>query len=187
MPPPPPSPSEPQRLVLPPGGGLVLLVGISGSGKSTFAARHFAPTQVLSSDAMRATVADDPNDQAATGAAFELLHTALSLRLARGRLTVVDATNVERWARGRLLAVARRFGRPASAIVLAVPLDVCLARNAERSDRRLPAAAMRRQQAWLDDSLATLSDEGFTPIWILSSVAEIDAMSIERTAPRGAV
>ena len=139
MPPPPPSPSEPAgRLVLPP-RSLVLLVGVSGSGKSTFAARHFAPTQVLSSDAMRAMVADDPNDQAATDAAFELLHTALSLRLARGRLTVVDATNVEGWARGRLLAVARRHQRPSCAIVLAPPLEACLARNLSRA-RPTPAA-----------------------------------------------
>jgi protein phosphatase len=178
MPPPPPSPSEPAgRLVLPP-RSLVLLVGVSGSGKSTFAARHFAPTQVLSSDAMRAMVADDPNDQAATDAAFELLHTALSLRLARGRLTVVDATNVEGWARGRLLAVARRHQRSACAIVLAPPLETCLARNLTRADRRLPPAAIRRQQAWLHESLPTLTDEGFAPVWVLSTVEEIEATAV---------
>lgn len=178
MPPPPPSPSEPAgRLVLPP-RSLVLLVGVSGSGKSTFAARHFSPTQVLSSDAMRAMVADDPNDQGATEAAFELLHTALSLRLARGRLTVVDATNVEGWARGRLLAVARRHQRPSCAIVLAPPLEVCLARNLSRGDRRLPPAAIRRQHAWLHESLPTLPDQGFAPVWILSTVEEIEATRV---------
>ena len=178
MRPSPPSPPDPGRLVLP-ASAVVLLVGVSGSGKSTFAARHFAPTQVLSSDAMRGMVADDPNDQSATEAAFELLHTALSLRLARGRLSVVDATNVERWARGRLLAVARRFGRPAAAVVLAVPFEVCVARNATRTDRRLPAAALRRQQAWLHDSIAGLPDEGFAPVWVLSSVEEIEAVAVQ--------
>ncbi len=177
MQPPLPSPSEAGRLVLP-ASALVLLVGVSGSGKSTFAARQFAPTQVLSSDAMRAIVADDPNDQAATDAAFELLHTALSLRLARGRLTVVDATNVERWARGRLLAVARRLGRRSCAIVLAPPLEICLARNLSRGDRRLPSPVIRRQQAWLHDSLPTLPDEGLAPVWVLSTVEEIDATEV---------
>jgi predicted kinase len=175
--PPLPSPSEGGRLVLP-ARGLVLLVGVSGSGKSTFAAHHFAPTQILSSDAMRAMVADDPNDQAATDAAFELLHTALSLRLARGRLTVVDATNVERWARGRLIAVARRHARASCAIVLAPPLEVCLARNLVRGDRRLPPAAIRRQQAWLQESLPTLPDEGLAPVWVLSTVEAIDASEV---------
>lgn len=158
-----------------PAGALVVLIGTSGSGKSTFAARHFAATQVLASDALRAMVADDPNDQSATDAAFSLLHTALSLRLARGRLTVVDATNVERWARGQLLAVARRFGRHACAIVFDPPLEAILERNALRTDRRLPPAAIRRQQRWLAASLATLAEEGFAPVWVLASVAVIDA------------
>ena len=180
MSPPPPIPStlDGGRIRLP-ARALVLLVGISGSGKSTFAARHFAPTQVLSSDAMRAMVADDPTDQTASDAAFELLHTALSLRLARGRLSVVDATNVERWSRERLRALARRFGRPSCAIVLATPLDVCLARNLGRPDRRVPPAAIGRQHGWLHESLPTLSDEGFAPVWVLSSVEEIDAVRVE--------
>ena len=162
---------------------LVLLVGVSGSGKSTFAARWFAPTQVLSSDAMRAMVADDPNDQSATDAAFELLHSTASLRLARGRLTVVDATNVERWARGRLLALARRFGRPSSAIVLDLPVEVALERNAARADRRLPPAALRRQQRWLRESIASLPQEGFAPVWVLTSADEVDAVRVVITPP----
>ena len=91
-------------IALPP-DALVLLVGPSGAGKSTFAARHFVPTEVLSSDAMRAMVADDPMDQAATDAAFELLHTAVAMRLSLRRLAVVDATNVEGWAREKLLSI----------------------------------------------------------------------------------
>ncbi len=172
------SPSTPERApgeIRLPADALVLLVGISGSGKSTFAARHFLPSQVLSSDAMRAMVADDPNDQSATEAAFELLHTAASLRLARGRLTVVDATNVERWARGRLEALARRHGRPTAAIVLHVPVEVALERNLSRTDRRLPASAIRRQASWLSASLPTMAEEGVAPAWVLTSVWEVDA------------
>ena len=65
---------------------LVVLVGASGSGKSTFAARHFAPTEIVSSDFCRALVSDDPNDQTATRAAFEVLHTIASKRLESGAL-----------------------------------------------------------------------------------------------------
>ena len=156
---------------------MVVLVGPSGCGKSTFAARHFAATQVLSSDGMRAMVADDPDDQAATEAAFELLHTALALRLARRRTTAVDATNVEAWARGRLLAVARRVGRPAVAVVLALPLEVCLARNLARADGR-PAAAIRRQHRWMVDSLATLGAEGFERVCVLGSEEAVEAFEV---------
>ena len=167
----------PGEIRLPP-DALVLLVGISGSGKSTFAARHFRPSQVLSSDALRAMVADDPNDQSATEAAFELLHTAASLRLARGRLTVVDATNVERWARGRLQALARRHGRPTAAIVLHLPLEVALERNLSRTDRRLPPSVIRRQASWLSGSLPALAEEGVAPVWLLTTVEEVGAARV---------
>jgi predicted kinase len=169
-----------QRVIisLPP-DAMVLLIGPSGSGKSTFAARHFRPTEVLSSDGMRAMVADDPDDQQATEAAFELLHTTLSLRLGLRRLTVVDATNVEGWARQTPLGIARRHRRPAVAIVLALPLEVCLARNLARETPR-PPAAIRRQYRWLTDSLATLDGDGFAATWILRTEQEADEVSIRR-------
>ncbi len=160
-----------------PAGALVVLIGASGSGKTTFAARHFAGIHVLSSDEMRQVVADDPDDQAATEAAFELLRTALGLRLARRRTSVVDATNVEDWARGRLLAVARRFKRPAVAIVLALPLEVSLARNLARADGR-PAASIRRQHKWMLRSLDTLPHEGFAQVWVLDSPEDVDAAEV---------
>jgi predicted kinase len=162
-----------------PDDAMVLLIGPSGAGKSTFAARHFRPTEVLSSDAMRAMVADDPRDQGATDAAFELLHAALTLRLARRRLSVVDATNVEHWARQQPLAIARRARRPAIAIVFDVPLEVCLAHNAARSDPR-PAAAIRRQHRFLRDSFGFLPGEGFGAVWRLSSEDEVSDARVER-------
>ena len=165
-----------------PADALVVLIGPSGAGKSTFAARHFAPTQVLSSDALRALVADDANDQTATDAAFDLLHAALGMRLARRLLTVVDATNVEGWARGRLLAVARRHGRPAAAIVFDLPLATCLKRNAVRADRRLPPAAIRRQHARMRASIASVGEEGFEPIAVLSTPSAVEAASVELTS-----
>ena len=163
-----------------PAGALVVLIGPSGAGKSTFAARHFSPTQILSSDALRAMVADDPNDQAATDAAFELLHTALGMRLARRRLTVVDATSVEGWARAPLLAVARRHGRPTAAVVFDLPLATCLERNAARTDRRVPPASIRRQHARMRASLDGLGAEGFEPILVLSTPEAVGAVRVER-------
>jgi protein phosphatase len=142
-----------------PADAMVVLVGPSGSGKSTFASRHFLPTQVLSSDALRALVADDANDQTATEAAFELLHSALAMRLVRRKLTVVDATSVEGWARQHLLSVARRLGRTAAAIVF-----------------NLPLARMRT-------SLEGLAAEGFAPLVVLSSPDEADAVVIEQVSP----
>jgi protein phosphatase len=162
-----------------PGDAMVVLVGPSGSGKSTFAARHFATTQILSSDELRAIVADDANDQTATNAAFELLHTALAMRLARRKLTVVDATSVDGWARERLLAVARRLGRPAAAIVFNLPLATCLERNAARADRRLPSAAIRGQFDRMRRSLDGLAAEGFDQIAVLSTAGEVDGIVVE--------
>ncbi len=162
-----------------PAGAMVVLVGPSGAGKSTFAARHFAPTQVLSSDAFRGMVSDDPRDQTATDGAFELLHAALALRLARGRLTVVDATNVERWARERLLEEARRQRRPAVAIVLDLPLAICLQRAAVRTDHPVPTAAIRRHHARMRASLSGLAAEGFESVVVLSGTAQVEAFSLE--------
>jgi len=167
------------RLTLPP-DAMVLLVGVAASGKSTFARRHFAPTEVLSSDRLRALITDDPHAQAATDDAFDLLHRILEMRLRRGRLTVVDATNVEAWARAELVAVARRHRRPAVAIVLDLPLAVALERNLLRPLPRPPAKAVRRQHRWLQDSAAAMADEGFTAIHHLRSPGEIDALVIER-------
>lgn len=111
---------------------LVVLVGVSGSGKSTFARKHFKPTQVISSDFCRGLVSDDENDQAATPAAFDLLHHIVGVRLSRGLLTVVDATNVQYAARRSLLDLAKRHDVLADAIVLDVPEEVAIERNAVR-------------------------------------------------------
>jgi protein phosphatase len=164
-----------------PADALVLLVGVAASGKSTFARRHFAATEVLSSDALRAMIADDPGVQGATDDAFDLLHRILAMRLLRGRLTVVDATNVEEWARSELIAVARRHRRPAVAIVLDLPLAVAIERNAARAAPRPPPAALRRQHRWLGESMHALADEGFAAVHHLRSAEEIDGARIERT------
>ena len=164
-----------------PRDALVLLVGIAASGKSTFAARHFLPTEVLSSDAMRAMITDDPHAQGATDDAFDLLHRILELRLRRGRLTVVDATNVEGWARGELTAAARRHRRPTVVIVLDLPLEEALRRNLERPTPRPPAGALRRQARWLAETLPELEHEGHVAVHRLRSVEDVDRTVIARS------
>ncbi len=158
-----------------PGDALVLLVGAAGSGKTTFAGRHFAREQVLESDDFRARVAGDPADQSVTAEAFRLLHAALGERLAAGRLTVVDATNTQPWARGQLLSMARRAGRPTVAIVLDLPLDVCLERNALRAGRRVPPGIVRRQHRELVAGMPALAREGHALVAILHDAAGADA------------
>ena len=157
---------------------LVALVGVSGSGKSTFAARHFAPTQVLSSDACRGLVADDENDQSATKDAFDVLYYIAGKRLAAGRITVVDATNTQRDARAQLVATAKEHDVLPVAIVLDVPESECLRRNESRPDRDFGARVVHRQAAELRRSIRFLAKEGFRRVHVLRGQAEIDAARI---------
>jgi predicted kinase len=163
-----------------PGDALVLLVGVAGSGKSTLAARHFPADAVLSSDAYRAAVSGDPTDQSATDEAFDRLRADLERRLAAGALTVVDATNVQGWARRELRDMATHHGRSVWTIVLALPLEVSLARNASRVARRVPAGAVRRQDRFLKQSLPQLAGEGYAAVVVLSDPDQVEALRIRR-------
>jgi protein phosphatase len=159
---------------------LVVLVGASGSGKSSFAARHFRSTEVLSSDFCRGLVADDENDQSATADAFAVLHHIAGVRLANRRLTVVDATNVQREARAPLVDVARAHDLFCVAIVLDLPEEVCRARNEGRADRDFGEHVIRHQRSQLRRSLRSLQREGFRRVWHLRSPEEVEAVTIDR-------
>ncbi len=159
---------------------LVVLIGVSGSGKSTFAARHFKPTEVVSSDACRALVGDDPNDQSVTKEAFALLHAIAGARLALGRLTVIDATNVQPDARKPLVHLAREQHVLPVAIVLDVTAEVAHERNASRPDRDFGPHVVRRQGNLLRRSLKHLQREGFRRVIVLHGQEEIDAAEIVR-------
>lgn len=159
---------------------LVVLVGPSGSGKSTFARKHFLPSEVLSSDYCRGLVSDDENDQAATKDAFDVLHYIAAKRLARGNLTVVDATNVQKEARKPLVDLARTYHCLPVAIVLNPPEKVCHERNQERADRTFGPHVVRQQQSQLRRSLRALKREGFRHIAIMKTPEEIEAATIER-------
>jgi protein phosphatase len=159
---------------------LVVLIGVTGSGKSTFAARHFRPTEVISSDFCRGLVSDDANDQSATSDAFDVLHFIAGKRLAAGRLTVVDATSVQPAARKSLIELARRHHVLAVAIVLDMPAEVCAARNAARPDRTFGAHVLRQQQDQLRRGLRGLRREGFHREFVLAGETEIATAVIER-------
>jgi len=159
---------------------LVVLVGASGSGKSTFARRLFKPTEVISSDFCRALIADDENDQSVTGQAFELLHAIAAKRLATGRLAVIDATNVQAEARKPLVALAKEYHAMPVALVFDLPEGVCQDRNQARQDRQLPAGAVHRQIEQLRRSLRGLQKEGFRYIFTFKSPQEADTAVIER-------
>ncbi|MFZ2413369.1 MAG: AAA family ATPase, partial [Candidatus Cryosericum sp.] len=165
-------------------GTLVVLIGPSGSGKSTFAQKHFKSTQIVSSDACRAIVADDEADQAATTAAFAVLHCIVEQRLRAGRVTVVDATNVQTKARRPLLEVAARYHRPCMAILFELPPQVCKERNRQREDRIVGDFVVDRQCAQAPISAEALIHEGFDSVIVLHSAEEADAFgSSPRSSP----
>jgi len=161
---------------------LVVLVGPSGCGKSSFARAHFKPTEVLSSDFCRGLVSDDENAQAATKDAFEVLHFIARKRLAAGRLTVVDATNVQPEARKPLVALAREFHVLPVAIVLNLPEKLCHERNHNRPDRQFGPHVIRNQSQQLRRSLRGLEREGFRHVFTLSTQQEVSSVTIERQA-----
>jgi protein phosphatase len=158
---------------------LVVMVGTTGSGKSTFARTNFKPTEVLSSDFFRGLIADDENDQSATGDAFDALHYVAGKRLAAGRLTVIDATNVQQDARKPLVALARKFHVLPVAIVLDIPERICEERNRTRPDRQFGPHVLARQRQALKRSIKGLGREGFRHVWVLGP-EDVDGVEIER-------
>ncbi len=159
---------------------LVLLIGVSGSGKSTFGATHFKPSEILSSDAFRLTVSDDENDQAATQDAFAALHYVADVRLRNRKLVVIDATTVQAASRKPLLDLAKRHDCLAVAIVLDVPEGICQARNRDRPDRQFGPHVIGSQARQLRQSLRGLKREGFRHTFFLRE-AEIGAAQVDRT------
>lgn len=160
---------------------LVLLVGASGSGKSTFAARHFQETEVLSSDFFRRLVADSETVLDANDDAFDVLRTVAAKRLKRGLLTVVDATNVQPHARKPLLDLAREYHAIPVAVVLNLPEAVCHERNAERPDRDFGPHVVRNHRKALRRSFKGLRREGFRYVYELKTPEDVDAARVERT------
>lgn len=159
---------------------LVLLIGASGSGKSTFASQHFQQTEVVSSDFCRGLVSDDENDQSATSAAFEVLHMIVAKRLQLGKLTVVDATNVRKEDRQSLIRLAREHHCLPVAILLDVGEKICRERNRTREDRNFGPHVVSRQYQALRRSLRGLKREGFRRVYRLRDPDEVNRAVILR-------
>src|SRR5262245_33923384 len=157
---------------------LVAMIGSTGSGKSTFARKHFLPTEILSSDYCRGLVSDDENDQAASKDAFEVLNFIAAKRLAAGRLTVIDATNTQPEARKPLIELARRFHCLPVALVLDIPESVCLERNRTRPERDFGPHVVRNQKSQLRRSLGRLQKEGFRHVTVMRSIEEVEAVTL---------
>src|SRR5215469_146858 len=158
----------------------VVLIGPSGCGKSTFARRHFKPTEILSSDMYRGFVSDDENDQSATEDAFDALYYVARKRLGAGRLTVLDATNVQLESRKKAVRVAREYHMLRVAIVFDLPERVCHERNATRPDRQFGPHVVRTQRQQMHRGMRDLQKEGFRQVYRLSSVEEVDAAMVVR-------
>jgi protein phosphatase len=156
---------------------VVLLIGASGSGKSTFAARHFPAELITSSDHQRGLIAGDASDQGANDVVFERMHQAVEERAAAGILTVIDATNTRGPARSELGWHAHRHHRPLVAIVMDVPVEICLQRNAARI-RPVPNRVILQQVADLRHLEADLELEGYAAVHVFRSEAEVDATRI---------
>jgi protein phosphatase len=159
---------------------LVVMIGVSGSGKSTFARKHFKPTEILSSDYCRGLISDDENSQAATKDAFEVLHFIARKRLAAGKLTVIDATNVQPESRKPLVEIAREFHCLPVAIVVDLPERLAHERNKSRHDRDFGPHVIRQQAQQLHRSLRRLEREGFRHVHVIRSLEEIETAVIER-------
>ena len=177
-----PSTAHPPTIVVP-DPSLVILVGPAGSGKSTFAATHFAPDEILSSDTLRGLVSGDEADQSSTRPAFSILHRQLASRLRRRLLTVVDATNVQPGARRELLRRARSARMPSVAVVFDLPPRIVLERNRRRTGRVVDEDVVVDHLA----ALRTLVDfgvierEGFWAVYRVRQPQELAAIAIARS------
>lgn len=156
---------------------LVVLIGVSGSGKSSFAKKHFKKTEILSSDEFRALVSDDESNQSVTNDAFDVLYYILGKRLKNGLLTVIDATNIQKESRKGLIEIAKEYHSLPVAIVLDLPEKVCYDRNKKRSDRNFSDYVIRNQSQQLRKSIKKLRDEGFKQIYFLKSEDEVESVT----------
>ncbi|MEO0621492.1 MAG: AAA family ATPase [Pseudomonadota bacterium] len=159
---------------------LVVLIGATGSGKSSLARKQFLETEVISSDHCRAVVSDDETDQAATGDAFDLLRYTAGVRLKRRKLTVIDATSVRREDRKNLVALARLYHDLPIALVLGIDPDFCHERRQGRENRTRGPHVVRNHTKALRRGLRGLEKEGFRQVHILRSPEQVEALEITR-------
>ncbi|NUR09663.1 MAG: LLM class flavin-dependent oxidoreductase [Nocardioidaceae bacterium] len=157
----------PERL---PDPAVLVLVGASGAGKTTWAAQRYRAAEVVSSDDLRGVVGSGRHDLDATDDAFALLDLIVAGRLRRGLTTVVDTLGLEPDRRRGYLARARQHGLPTVAVLFDTPADVCRRRNAER-DRPVPAPALARQLRSAAEMPEVLADEGWDRVVVVTDAS----------------
>lgn len=159
---------------------LVVLIGASGAGKSTFARKHFKMTEVVSSDYCRGLVCDNENDQSISEHAFDLLHYIVEKRLIIGRLTVVDATNLQEQARRELINIANRNNCLCAAIIFNLSEELCRERDRNRADRQVGENIIRKHNILLKKTINTINSEGFRYKYVFNSQEEANNVQIKR-------
>ena len=146
---------------------LIILVGPSGSGKTYFARSHFGKFETLSSDFFRGLVSGNAASQEASADAFECLYSVAEKRLARKRLTVLDATFLKEEARRQPLDLARQYHCQTIALVFNVPENICQERNKKRLKRHTPERVINRQWEELSTTLEQIKSEPFHGIYVI--------------------
>lgn len=160
-----------------PAGALVILCGPAGAGKSSFARKHFRPSQIVSSDQCRELIADDPAEQSVSHLAFDLMHRILRYRLLGRRLTVADSTALEKDARKDLRKIAHELGSPCVIILFDMELEECLARNARRPSRIVDESVVIDQWNTFQETKDSIANEGYDRVYILEDM-HVDAARV---------
>lgn len=163
-----------------PDPALVLLVGPSGSGKSTFAAAHFKPTEIVSSDALRGMLADDPADQSASAEAFRVVSILANGRLKRRLMTVIDATNLRAVDRRRYQQLAARYGIPTVVIAFDLPTELYAVHNERRPDRVVDGDVVADQAQRMREATTDLIAEGYAQLHVFRDPSAAQSVIIER-------
>lgn len=168
-----------------PDPALVLLIGPSGAGKSTFATAQFRPTEIISSDALRGMLTDDPADQSASAEAFRILAILANGRLRRRLLTVIDATNLRAVDRKRYRQLAARYGIPTIAIAFDLPAELFAVHNRQRPDRVVDAEVLADQTERMRDTMADLPAENYHGLHVVQDPETARTLSVDRLRSTG--
>jgi protein phosphatase len=165
---------------------LVLLIGPSGAGKSTFARAHFKPTEIISSDALRAMLADDASNQDASAEAFRILALLVNGRLKRRLTTVVDATNLRAASRSQFRKLAARYGIPIVAVAFDLPLELFAAHNDRRPDRVVDSEVLADQTQRMVEVMADLDAEDYAALHVIRDADSLSDATVDRSGARRA-